>query len=98
MSWYQIRLSETKEKVYLEKGVSRKKNTSGSVQGGEKEEVIEVRISSRGCILLNTRRILAMQSHTSLIQSAEPAYQILGIGIILVSSELAGVPNSRNLR
>lgn len=46
------------------KGVSRKKNTTGLVQGdielieeGEEEEVLDVRVSSRGRIIRNTRKM-----------------------------------------
>ena len=45
-------------------GVSRKKNTTGLVQGDielieerRKEEVLEVRVSSRGRIICNTRKM-----------------------------------------
>ncbi len=45
-------------------GVSRKKNTTGLVQGGvelvgegEKEKVLEVRVSTRGRIIRNTRKM-----------------------------------------
>ena len=47
-----------------EKGVSRQKNTTGSVQVGlgvveeeKEEEVLEVQISSRGCINCKTRKM-----------------------------------------
>ena len=46
------------------KGVSRKKNTSGSIQGEvgaveeeREEDVVEIRVSSRGRIIRNTRKM-----------------------------------------
>ena len=46
------------------KGESRRKNTTGLVQGdvellgkGEREEVLEVRVSSRGRVMRNTRKM-----------------------------------------